>query len=715
MQLNTIQVDDMNIPYKFNPMGVSNASLNIENPLCINAATNLYVTINAVGNPDDPNILYSLDSGKSWSSYTLGTDINLDRNGATVLLYGQSGRWSTSGSNYLTIKISNAAALTGNLASLINYQQLNDSYTFYRLFQSSSSLNAGGLILPWGALTDFCFWGMFIRCNGLSWAPVLRANYLAKYCYGYMFSYCTNLRGVPDLNAMNLAEGCYDSMFKGCNITSNKLLSATKLPSFCYQEMFSECKNLTNVTDLPATSLSDGSYQYKGMFQGCTSLTTAPKINAAVLSSGCYSYMFKGCTSLTTAPQLPATTLKTNCYSQMFYNCSNLNYVKVKFTDWYENGSPTYNWLYGVAANGTFDAPAQLPVIFDASHIPVGWNLPNSNKVFITAESQTLNANINTQIDYQIQYTITPSNVQPTFTQSGGTLPNGLTLTESGKLIGSVNAEIKDTLQVKISAENADDVVIAISYHFIDATITNNDLTANDSNPEYSVSQRSTYGSDYAYYAMDGDDWTYSKTQYSSAYYDWWQIDFHSPTIVYSFDITVQNQRGKRMHLQASNDGETWQQLLTYLNGNSTYSMNTDNTTAYRYYRFVCEVKNYYIQIHQVYFTYKKMGTPDVNDVQSFKITSATNLNTSSDEYLFFVENGTNYTYNKVSENLFEQQEYSPITLSKRNNQWVFADSTMMNVELITDAENPFDPNATWYRLMDSQNNNIKLTFEILS
>lgn len=169
-----------------------------------------------------------------------------------------------------------------------------------------------------------------------------------------------------------------------------------------------------------------------------------------------------------------------------------------------------------------------------------------------------------------------------------------------------------------------------------DVITTTNDLTSNNSNPEYSVSQRTTYGGNQAYQAMDGDDWTYSQTYYSSSYYAWWQIDFHQPTIVYSFDITVQNQSNKRMHFQGSNDGENWQQLLTDLHGNSTYSMNTDNSTAYRYYRFVCVVRNYYIKIHEVYFTYKKVGAPDVNDVQSFKITNAENLDTSLDEYMFF-------------------------------------------------------------------------------
>lgn len=246
-----------------------------------------------------------------------------------------------------------------------------------------------------------------------------------------------------------------------------------------------------------------------------------------------------------------------------------------------------------------------------------------------------------------------------------------------------------------------------------DVITTTNDLTSNDSNPEYSVSQRSTYNGDQAYYAMDGDDWTYSKTQYSSAYYDWWQIDFHQGTKIYSFEITVQNEASRRMHFEGSTDGENWQQLLTDLDGNSTYSMNVDSSKAYRYFRFICIVKNYYIRIHEVYFTYQKMGIPDVNSVQSFKITSAENLDTSTDEYLFFVKNGTNYTYNKVGENLFEQQEYSPITLSKRNTQWVFADSTMMNVELITDADNPFDPNAVWYSAMGQTD--IKLTFKIVS
>lgn len=699
----------MNIPYKFNPMGISNASLDIVNPFCITALVSLYVTISANGNIDDPNLLYSLNNGRSWSSYTLGTDINLN-DGDSVLLYGQSGRWSTSSSNYLTIKISAAAALSGDLSSLINYQQLNDINTFYNLFQNSSVYNAGALILPWNRLTNYCFEFMFSGCKNLKYAPQLPATTLERECYCGMFYNCSSLINAPELPATTLRPYCYSSMFLNCsNLVNAPELPATTLLRNCYAQMFYGCKSLKSAPELPATTLNTACYS--SMFSGCTSLINAPELPAITLADNCYQSMFYGCTSLVTAPQLTATTLAANCYKQMFYNCSKLNYIKVNFTNW-GNGTQTANWLHGVAASGTFDAPSQLPLVFDDSHVPANWDMPNHKNMIIVESQKMLQANINTQINYQIVYTISPNTLIPSFSVNEQ-LPDGLSITEDGYIVGSVSKEGEGIISVVISAEGCQSVAVGIQYKFIDAITTTNDLTANDSNTQYTVSQRSVKNGNQAYLAMDGDDWTYAQTQYQNGVYDWWQIDFHQPTIVYSFDITVQNESNKRMHLECSNDGETWQQLLTYLNGNSTYSMSTDNSTAYRYYRFICEVKYYYLQIHEVYFTYKKKGIPDVNDVQSFKITSAEGLATYTDEYMFFVENGSPYTYNKIDENYFVQQQYDPISLSKRDNQWVFSDYTYMGVELWTTAKNPFDPNAIWYRGAETEAE-LKLTFQLV-
>lgn len=107
------------------------------------------------------------------------------------------------------------------------------------------------------------------------------------------------------------------------------------------------------------------------MFMGCKSLTTAPTLPATTLANNCYDSMFYDCSSLTSAPALPATTLASSCYSSMFMSCSSLSSVEVAFTEW--TSGATTNWIYGVAASGTFTCPSTLPDERGNSCIPSGW------------------------------------------------------------------------------------------------------------------------------------------------------------------------------------------------------------------------------------------------------------------------------------------------------------------------------------------------------
>ena len=164
------------------------------------------------------------------------------------------------------------------------------------------------------------------------------------------------------LPATTLASFCYDSMFSGCTgLTKAPELPATTLESDCYLWMFYGCTGLTKAPELPATTLADECYS--GMFYGCTSLTKAPELPAKELKNYCYSGMFYNCTSLTKAPELPAKELKNSCYKSMFYGCTSLNYLKCLATSIASDArySPTYDWLRGVPASGTFvkDASAE--------------------------------------------------------------------------------------------------------------------------------------------------------------------------------------------------------------------------------------------------------------------------------------------------------------------------------------------------------------------
>ena len=74
---------------------------------------------------------------------------------------------------------------------------------------------------------------------------------------------------------------------------------------------------------------------------------------------------------------LPATTLRSYCYSEMFSGCTSLNYIKCLATDipTYEENC-TYNWLDGVAEEGTFvKAQGFNGWPRDENGIPEGWNI----------------------------------------------------------------------------------------------------------------------------------------------------------------------------------------------------------------------------------------------------------------------------------------------------------------------------------------------------
>lgn len=194
----------------------------------------------------------------------------------------------------------------------------------------------------YGNIMSLCYGDDFVNKTTLPWT----------YTFYYLFSSCTKL-----VDASNL------------------ILPATTLTNYCYFYMFNNCTALTTAPELPATTLANGCYFY--MFYGCTALTTAPELPATTLVQYCYQSMFKGCTALTIAPELPATTLADNCYQSMFYGCTLLNYVKALFTtDISSSTTYTENWLYNVAATGTFiKSQGASWSRTDASGIPDGWTV----------------------------------------------------------------------------------------------------------------------------------------------------------------------------------------------------------------------------------------------------------------------------------------------------------------------------------------------------
>lgn len=175
-----------------------------------------------------------------------------------------------------------------------------------------------------------------------------------------------------------------DKVYFMAGASGNTALS-TDYNNYRHFTLSKSCSASGNIMSLMTRDEADwqsvqmANHCYSNMFNGCTSLTSAPELPATTLASFCYSYMFQDCTSLTSAPELPATTLAYYCYHYMFQGCTSLTSVEVAFTDWNASLYSTYNWLQGVASNGTFSCPSALGTTRrDASHVPSGWTVVNT-------------------------------------------------------------------------------------------------------------------------------------------------------------------------------------------------------------------------------------------------------------------------------------------------------------------------------------------------
>lgn len=324
-------------------------------------------------------VQYSTDGALTWTTLAANTWTPTVPNGSTILWRGNLSATTNNGIGTFTANTSNYFEAKGNPLSLVSgdsFEEVStlDEYQFCKLFDRCYSLTkADELVLTATTLAKACYANMFQDCTSLTTAPQLPATTLAIDCYYGMFADCTSLTTAPQLPATTLAGACYYGMFQSCwSLTTVPQLPATTLAQGCYRTMFGFCSGLTTAQSvLPATTLADECY--KDMFQYCTSLTTAPVISATTLAPYCCERMFYTCSGLTTAPVLSAETEVENCYQKMFYYCSNLNSVTcLAVNDTIINAN---NWLYGVAAGGTFTKKREAYFYRNNSGIPIGWNV----------------------------------------------------------------------------------------------------------------------------------------------------------------------------------------------------------------------------------------------------------------------------------------------------------------------------------------------------
>lgn len=193
-----------------------------------------------------------------------------------------------------------------------------------------------------------------------------------------------------------------------------------------------------------------------------------------------------------------------------------------------------------------------------------------------------------------------------TLTFTSDDLPEGVVLSSDG-ILTNFTADGTYTFTVKCSSsygtEASAEITVKVDFSLLK---TQNNLTSDQSNQNFYVSQRTTMGSSNAWKAMDGNKSTYSQTRYAAGQTDWWQIEFVSPIILSQIYLKMDNQSSTKSYLQASNDGSNWVNLMT-----STITDPFDGIiqlnleTPYKYYRFLADRTNYYILIYEVVFYYK--------------------------------------------------------------------------------------------------------------
>ena len=392
-----------------------------------------------------PKIQYRFGLAGDWIDYKFptagsGEILTIDTTNTHRFLQFRnlSGTFSKDATNNISFKTyGDDIVAIGNLDSLINYYNINDTlpaYTFYKLFNNCKNLVTPPE-LPFTELSNNCYESMFEGCDNLKTIPELPAmsipaaayknmfancinikitsglpaTELSGYCYEGMFSGCTSFNEVPELPATQLTIGCYKNMFANTKVSEIPTISATvltpgcfegmfntcnkitklsgafdtftTLASACYKNMFSNCSGLIEADSLPVTGLSN--YCYDGMFKNCTSLINAPELPAITAIEGCYSNMFAGCTALESSPSLPMQVLAKDSYDNMFNGCSSLSYIDTALS--VNNTNNTNNWVNGVAANGIFVGTSAYGASAASINTwPVGWTYLDTSEFYIS-------------------------------------------------------------------------------------------------------------------------------------------------------------------------------------------------------------------------------------------------------------------------------------------------------------------------------------------
>jgi len=161
-------------------------------------------------------------------------------------------------------------------------------------------------------------------------------------------------------NNVNIFGNCLALIYDGKEVDKT---TSTIPNKYCFYHLFQNCTTIMNISDnfLFVEGKDDGT--------------------AGVLKDNCFEGMFLGCTGITQAPRIFAKNAeikgKTKCFKEIFSGCSKVNYVRVKFSESFEDSDYSANWenwLLGVAGTGRIVYDHAMPVNPGPSTIPENWD-----------------------------------------------------------------------------------------------------------------------------------------------------------------------------------------------------------------------------------------------------------------------------------------------------------------------------------------------------
>lgn len=136
-----------------------------------------------------------------------GTTTSLSA-GDKVYLQGTNATYENAGGTDSNISCDKPCYIYGNFMSLVYGDsfasaeaKLTGSYTFSNLFDNNDNIRNHpykDMVLPATSLTDFCYYGMFRKCDGLGRSPIMakvsvNPDRFAEKCYAEMFHSCSGL------------------------------------------------------------------------------------------------------------------------------------------------------------------------------------------------------------------------------------------------------------------------------------------------------------------------------------------------------------------------------------------------------------------------------------------------------------------------------------------------------------------------------------------